>query len=291
MSNKAPRDFVISDVFAEGPYAGNQLATMFDARDLADDEMQKIAREFNFPETSFVVGGDVKNGFDVRIFTPVEELPFAGHPTLGTAFALRARYLDAGIKTLTLNLGVGPIPVTFGDDGVLWMRQQQPTFSATLSHVEAAEDLGLAPGQLDARFMPQWVSTGVEFLIVAVNTLSDLKACESVRRPRARATLVFCPQGYTEAQALGARMFAEELGVVEDPATGSANGCLAAYLLKNNYFGASDDNDLTLEIAVGQGYEILRPSQLYLRASRQANQYTINVGGRVNAVASGQWLV
>ena len=289
--------FYITDVFAEGPYAGNQLATVDNAADLTTEEMQQIALSFNFAETTFITGGNQTDGFDVRIFTPAAELPFAGHPTLGTAFLLRRQLLAQSHSTkvaaeitneVCLNLGVGPIQVTFGDDGVVWMRQPQPSFCDVLTVEQAAVSLGLQRRQIDDRYPVQKVSTGVEFLIVPVKSLTDLRAIEVSQQPCADAILAFCPGAYAPGQTLAARMFAASIGVVEDAATGSANGCLAAYLLEHDYFG-----ELQIDLKVGQGYEIKRPSQLYLRATKTTEQpveFSINVGGRVRLVAQGEWL-
>jgi trans-2,3-dihydro-3-hydroxyanthranilate isomerase len=279
------RPFYITDVFAEGPYAGNQLATLFDAAGLAAAEMQKIAREFNFAETTFVMGGDAEQGFDVRIFTPAEELPFAGHPTLGTAFLLRELVTGSGQQTLCLNLPVGKIQVSFAEDGIVWMTQQQPIFGETLAHGVIAAELGLVEDQLDQQFPVQLVSTGLEFLLVPVRHLADLQAIVPRADASHRAILAFCVGGYEPDQAIAARMFAPGLGVVEDAATGSANGCLAAYLVAHGYLGSA-----TIDLRVGQGYEIGRPSQLSLKAHKMGSHFTIKVGGRVRLVARGEFL-
>ena len=132
------RKFFITDVFSEGPYAGNQLATMPDASGISTEEMQQIARAFNFAETTFITGGSLEKGFDVRIFTPNSELPFAGHPTLGTSYLIRNEILKSDVGELTLNLSVGPIPVTFADDGILWMTQNQPEFGTSFDPADVA---------------------------------------------------------------------------------------------------------------------------------------------------------
>ena len=145
------RKFFITDVFSEGPYAGNQLATLPDAGDISSDEMQKIAREFNFSETTFITGGSLETGFDVRIFTPSSELPFAGHPTLGTSFLIRNEILKSDVPEIALNLGVGKIPVRFAADDVLWMTQKSPEFGEIVSGELVAAELGLAPDQVEVR--------------------------------------------------------------------------------------------------------------------------------------------
>ena len=276
------RRYYITDVFATGPYSGNQLATVVDTEGVTAAEMQQIARAFNFAETTFVTGGDLQAGFDVRIFTPVAELPFAGHPTLGTAYLLRHEIHSIKADVLTLNLGVGKIPVEFAADGVLWMNQIQPTFKAGPNKATAASYLGLDESDLMGDFNPQYVSTGLEFLLVPLVNLDALQRCRGVQTEV--PVLAFTTQGYNEQFDISARMFAGELGVSEDPATGSANGCLAAYLCEHALLGKNE-----AKVTVAQGFEIGRPSALFLDAHKQADNFTIRVGGRVNLVSTGEW--
>ncbi len=283
------QQFFITDVFAEGPYAGNQLATFPDAGSISPVEMQKIAREFNFAETTFIVGGSLTSGFDVRIFTPSTELPFAGHPTLGTSYVIRSHILKKAVNQLRLNLGVGPIEVNFADNGVIWMKQNAPHFGGTHAADQVARDLGLQVTDIDTRFPVQLVSTGLEFQIIPLVSMAALKAARVTANQLSTGNLLFCPGGYTDDQSLGVRMFAGSVGVPEDAATGSANGCLAGYLARYDYFGTGD-----VEIRVGQGYEIDRPSQLYLKSGRvreSPDEISVEVGGRVAMVAQGQWHV
>ena len=277
------RQYFITEVFGEAPYGGNQLATVVDVEGLSGAEMQRIARAFNFAETTFLTGGSDASGFDVRIFTPTEELPFAGHPTLGTAFLLRDVLKLAAGPVVRLNLGVGQIPVT-SDSGLLWMRQNEPTFNGEIPRAVAAAALGLEEDEVDDAFPCQRVSTGLEFLLVPLISSAALKKARLVDPSFADICFLFCRGGYNEHQQVQARMFAGALGVPEDPATGSANGCLAAYLVEHTYFGADE-----VTVAVGQGYEVGRPSQLHLRASRGVGGFVIEVGGRVRLVADGRW--
>jgi len=280
------RKFFITDVFSEGPYAGNQLATMPDASGISTEEMQQIARAFNFAETTFITGGSLENGFDVRIFTPNSELPFAGHPTLGTSYLIRNEILRSDVGELTLNLGIGPISVVFADDGVLWMTQNQPVFGAVFDPVDVANELGLASSDIDESFPCRNVSTGLEFLLVPLVSYDALKKAYAGQGQLAQAYFLFCAGGYNPEQKIQARMFAAKLGVTEDPATGSANGCLAAYLAEYEYFGSGP-----VDVSVGQGYEIARPSQLYLQSEKRSDGFSIRVGGKVRVVAEGQWKV
>lgn len=284
--------FYILDVFAEERYAGNQLAVVRGGGSLPEDTLQKIASEMNYSETTFILSDEERDGgYDVRIFTPEEEIPFAGHPTLGTAFVLRQEVLDRSIEHLTLNLGIGQIPVTFGD--VLWMEQLPPVFGDILDLGHTALALGLDGTDVDERYPIQEVSTGMPFILTPLKSLDALKRCridqdrysEIVAGREARAILAFAPEPHGEGNDLSARMFAPALGVPEDPATGSANGCLAGYLVEHRYLGTD-----SIDIRVEQGYEIGRPSLLYLRAQRSDTGISVSVGGKVQMVAKGELL-
>jgi len=286
--------FSFVDVFAEDKYAGNPLAVVRPAKGLETEAMQKIAREFNFSETAFILGGRARRGgFDVRIFTPARELPFAGHPTLGTAFVIQQDLIKEPVPKVVLNLKVGPIPVTFSYRGrkpdVLWMRQIAPRFGLPLDPGRVAPVLGLRPDDLDSRFPVQEVSTGIPFVIVPVKTLEAIKKStlwmdRLAGMPTvAKAFLLFSPQVYRPGNGLHARVFAHAYGVEEDPATGSANGCLAGYLVRHRYFGGP-----RVDVRVEQGYEIGRPSLLLLRAAEKKAKIDVQVGGRVVPVARGK---
>jgi trans-2,3-dihydro-3-hydroxyanthranilate isomerase len=281
--------FYIVDVFAEEKYAGNQLAVVHGGADMADETRQKIALEMNYSETTFVLSEEeTEGGYDVRIFTPGDEVPFAGHPTLGTAYVIQHEILDGPIEQVTLNLKAGKIPVTFGE--VLWMRQLPPTFGATLDAALVARSLNLEPANLDDRFPVQEVSTGLPALVAPLKDLDALQRCKVdwERYTEVAGTgknlYVFCPESHDDGPGdLSARMFANDLGVPEDPATGSAAGCLAAYLLEHGYFGTD-----SVDVRVEQGYEIGRPSLLYLQAARDGDQTAVHVGGKVQMVARGE---
>jgi trans-2,3-dihydro-3-hydroxyanthranilate isomerase len=257
----------------------------------------------NYSETTFILSDKPLNGgYDVRIFTPGEEVPFAGHPTLGTAHIIQQTLIKQQVEKVVLNLKVGQIPVTFhadeGQSGILWMQQIAPTFSEVLDTETIANILGLKIDDFDARFPIQEVSTGLPFIIAPIKTLESLQRINVhsdnyfafVNDRWAQAILVFCPEPHEDEEIgrtglrprLSARMFAEFLGVQEDPATGSANGCLAAYLVKHRYFGES-----RIEVQVEQGYEIQRPSLLYLKAEEQDGGIDVFVGGKVVNVAQG----
>ena len=281
--------FYIVDVFAEEKYAGNQLAVVRGGADLSDETLQKIALEMNYSETTFVLSEEeIDGGYAVRIFTPGDEVPFAGHPTLGTAYVIRQEILDDPVERVTLNLKAGNIPVTFGE--VLWMRQLPPTFGMTLDSALVARTLNLETAHLDDCSPVQEVSTGLPALVVPLRDLDALRRCKvdwerytEVAGP-GRNLYVFCPESHDDGPVdLSARMFANDLGVPEDPATGSAAGCLAAYLLEHSYLGTD-----SVDVRVEQGYEIGRPSLLYLQAEKKDDATSVCVGGRVQMVARGE---
>jgi trans-2,3-dihydro-3-hydroxyanthranilate isomerase len=293
-------DFYIVDVFAEDKYAGNQLAVVFGegVMSLSDAEMQQIAQEMNYSETSFSPSSQTEDGgYDVRIFTPQKELPFAGHPTLGTAYIIQQEIIQKPLEQVILNLGVGQIPVTWtqDEDGdeIFWMRQNNPEFYHTLEANLVAEVLGLEVSEIDPKFPIQEVSTGIPFILVPLKNLAALKKAKVnlekysklMEITHSTEIFVFSPEPYSPENQISARMFAPSLGIPEDPATGSANGCLAGYLIQHSYF-EKDQIDLKVE----QGYEINRPSILYLKAKKVADKIEVMVGGKVVKVAQGKLL-
>ena len=287
--------FCIVDVFAEEKYAGNQLAVFTDAVALSGAEMQKIAREVNYSETTFILSAEPRQGgYDVRIFTPQKEIPFAGHPTLGTAFVIQERIIREPVEEVILNLKVGQIPVTFGyKEGradILWMKQIEPTFGRSLDARSISQVLSIDESEIDDRFPIEEVSTGLPALIVPLKDLSSLKQIQVVKDRyfdlindiEAKLILVFCPETYGRQNDLSVRVFADYYGVPEDPATGSANGCLAGYLVRHRYLG-----DTRINIRAEQGYEIGRPSLLFLKAAEKGRETSISVGGKVIQIAEG----
>jgi len=280
------------DVFAERKFEGNQLAVFICENDISTAEMQKIAKEMNYSETTFITS--VEN-YDVRIFTPEAELPFAGHPTIGTAYVLQQEIVKSHIKTILLNLKIGQIPVLFkyksGKPEEIWMEQNPPTFMKYVDPVLISEVLNIKEEDIDARFPIQEVSTGAPFIIVPLKTLDILKGItvnrekflDLVETTDAKSILVFCPETRNKGNQLSVRVFVHYYGIPEDPATGSGNGCLAAYLAKYQYWGKSK-----IDIRVEQGFEIGRPSLLLLRAEEKEGQISVEVGGSVFKVAEGE---
>ncbi len=290
--------FYIVDVFAEKKYRGNQLAVFTDAKSLTEQQMQHFASEMHFSETTFILSGrEEDGGYGVRIFTPSQEVPFAGHPTLGTASVIHKVIAQNQPAKIVLNLKVGQIPVTFERDQegneLVWMNQHSPSFGSRLSPEAVARSLNLSVDDIDARFPIEEVSTGLPFIILPLLSLSavrqaqvSLEAFLALIKPlAAKAILIFCKQTEHPGHHLHVRVFAHGYGVAEDPATGSANGCLAAYLTRHRYYG--EDH---IDIRVEQGYEIGRPSLLFLRTAIRDRAIDVFVGGRVQFVAEGKFV-
>jgi trans-2,3-dihydro-3-hydroxyanthranilate isomerase len=263
----------IVDVFAEARYQGNQLAVVEDAAELPQERMQDIAREMNFSETTFVVARAPQRA-EVRIFTPHEELPFAGHPTLGTAWVL-----TGGHGTVTLALRAGDVAVRF-DDRMGWLTPPATAAGAALEPALAAALLGLTEADLDPTLDAQLISCGPTFPIIGVASLDALRRVRvdpAVRQGLGIPGFPFavCRGGYSsDAQFAARMMFFDGVGMREDPATGSANAAFAGYLKARNVTG---------RLIVEQGFEIHRPSRIYLDIGD-----TVAVGGKVQLVAEGQ---
>lgn len=298
------RRFVLVDVFTDRRYAGNALAVLPDAEGLAPERMQAIAREFNLSETTFVFppetsGTDVR----VRIFTPGRELPFAGHPTLGTAFVLiregRIPFGPGGAR-LTLGEGVGPVPVRVfeegGQPGLVQLSAPLPTFAPELADRAAvATMLSLAAADLRPDAPVQPVSCGVPFLFVPLASLSALGQARLRPEPweEFRAAPALTPEGVfpftletgSAANVRGRMLPDPALGIGEDPATGSAAAPLGAYLVRHGLVARAAAVRLTLE----QGIEMGRPSLLHVEVDCAGDEIVgLRVGGRCVAVGRGE---
>src|SRR5437867_3583272 len=297
-------EFVQVDVFTQTPLAGNPLAIFPDARGLNDGEMQALAREMNLSETTFILPRDAateaREGKKVRIFTVEQELPFAGHPTLGTALHLYASgAISKKSAEITLDLKAGKIPVRFTPnsenagrdrvDGQVFgeMRQRDPEFGTALSRDEVARVIGIAADEISSEWPIQPVSTGLTFTIVPFRnqqTLSGVKftyaqASEFLKSSGANFFYFLCPErrpGRLEARA---RMF---FYGGEDPATGSAAGCAASWMVQHEV-AKSDE-----QVLIRQGIECRRPSEMYVRASRERERVTnVRVGGYAVEILRG----
>jgi trans-2,3-dihydro-3-hydroxyanthranilate isomerase len=286
-------DYHLVDVFTETAFQGNALAVVFDTVGLSTERMQAIAREFNLSETTFIQrrgpGIEKSEGVHVRIFTTLEELPFAGHPTLGTASVLKEyapEVLDG--DTIRLALKVGTIPVRFKQEGLFGeMTQRDPEFGDQLDPAEVARLCGLRTDDLHATIPPQVVSTGTAFAIVALRSHRPLARLQVDQKPATRYLREhggrwFYVMGPTEYEIPAWRARMQFYGG-EDPATGSAAGCAISYLVHHQIVHAGR------QIHVQQGVEIGRTSDLLLSADVVDSKVTdVRVGGSTVPVAKGQ---
>ena len=281
--------FVQVDVFTSRPLEGNQLAVFTDARGLSDAEMQAVAKEMNLSETTYIFPGATEQGVRVRIFTVTEELPFAGHPTLGTGFVLRG---TTGAPEVRLHLNVGTVPVRFeepaGQPVFGEMTQLDPTFGPVHDREAVVRAAGLRDGDIDPSLPVQTVSTGVPFTVVPLRGLEiarqlhvDLKAsAEYLERAGGKFFYFVTRETVDKTARLHARMLFYN---GEDPATGSAAGCTAAWMVKHGV--AKPDERVLIE----QGMEMLRPSRIFVRASRQDDRVVnVRVGGNVVEILRGE---
>lgn len=297
-------EFVQLDVFTQTPLAGNPLAIFPDAGGLNDSEMQALAREMNLSETTFVLPRDdateAREGKKVRIFTVEQELPFAGHPTLGTALYLYASDSNQQKPAeINLDLKAGKIPVRFTAnsenagrqrmDGQVFgeMRQRDPEFGAPFSRADVARVIGIAVNEIHSKWPIQPVSTGFTFTIVPFRnrqTLSDLtfgysQAAEFLRKTGANLFYFLCPERREGQLEAGARMF---FYGGEDPATGSAAGCAASWMVRH---GVANSDE---QAVIRQGIECRRPSEMHVRATREGERVTnVRVGGYAVEILRG----
>jgi trans-2,3-dihydro-3-hydroxyanthranilate isomerase len=293
-------DYFIVDVFTDTPLKGNPLAVVMNTRGLKTEEMQAIAREFNLSETTFVErrAAEVERaeGVRVRIFTTQEELPFAGHPTLGTASILKANAPETVQNdTVTLALKVGVVPVRFeqGSNGAALfgeMTQRDPEFGLDLPKATVAALIGLTNDDLDPVLIPQVVSTGTAFAIVVLRSVEALarlkvdqeKAMAWLRERGARWFYVLAPESVENENSTKYRARMQFNGG-EDPATGSAAGCAISYLV------AREAVPSDTRVHVRQGVEIGRPSDLFLAAKKDsARVRDVRVAGSTVLVAKGR---
>ncbi|MFZ0319367.1 MAG: PhzF family phenazine biosynthesis protein [Candidatus Sulfotelmatobacter sp.] len=281
------------DVFSSRPLEGNSLAVFSDGRGLTDAEMQSIAKEMNLSETTFILPRDAgierERGIRVRIFTVHEELPFAGHPTLGTAFALRGQ---SGTQQIVLELNVGKVPVHFEDkaEGAAFgeMTQIDPTFGTQHDRETVARATGLRVKDFDDSLPIETVSTGVPFTVTPLKSLAVIQNLQ-VNLDRAAEYLEKSGGKFfyfvsRETVDPGARLHARMLFYNgEDPATGSAAGCTAAWMVAHDVAKPEE------RVLIEQGVEMKRPSRIFVRAARNDNRIVnVRVGGRSVEIMRGE---
>ncbi len=294
--------FIQTSVFVDDRYAfgGNQLATLWDFdqnNSLDKNEMQGITREMNFSETTFTFAPTLEGcSSKVRIFTPGKEIPFAGHPTLGTAYVLRMKGIIPSSETESaLELGVGKVPVKFLDDFNIQMTQPKPEFLDTFEGpASLAEAIGIDTDEIIDSNPMQFVSTGFPFLIVRLQSIESVQRAvpnpvliqETLEGMTSQEILIFSTESVHGDSDIHARMFAPGTGVLEDPATGSAAGPLGAYLAKHGIIRTKTDS---WNIVIEQGYQMNRPSRLVVDVSKGIDE--VRVSGIVRLTADGTFLL
>ena len=283
--------FYIVDVFADKKYAGNQLAVFMDAENLSSEEMQQIAREINFAESTFVTKLDRENNkAEIRIFTPAHEMQFAGHPIIGTSWVLMNKIFENAPSEMKVEVPIGPIPIHQSED-LIWLKAAQPKFWDIYAKEDFTLFSNLKKEDFENQFPIQEVTTGSAFVMVG---LSNKRALENLVLDKDKAdewmknncktahrALYFY---YLEDSKLFSRMLCiEHNQLVEDAATGSASTCLQAFLLKYH--------KPEFELINYQGDYIGRPSQIYFKGKLTDNQFDIKIGGKAQFVAKGEWEV
>jgi trans-2,3-dihydro-3-hydroxyanthranilate isomerase len=274
--------FVVVDVFTDTPLQGNQLAVFTDARELPEERLQRLARELNLSETVFVYPAEAGGHAKIRIFTPTTEVPFAGHPTLGSAFVLGG---PLQLEEIRLETGAGVIPVRLEREGARitfgWMIQPVPTVVG----YEAGDELLAALGVEGSTLPIEVYDNGLQHVYVALGSEEEVAALEPDMTALARLPDVLgvnCFAG--SGTRWKTRMFAPGGGVPEDPATGSAAGPLACHLARHGRIAFGD------EIEISQGAEIKRPSKLYARVTGSPERIEkVEVGGSAVVVARGEF--
>ncbi len=308
MKHNQKLTFHILDVFAKQKFQGNQLAVLIDLEDqLSHDQMLQITREINFAESAFVKKKNGANEYQVRIFTPEYEVPFAGHPSIGSAYIIAKYLIEEPVDAVILNEKGGDIKVSISaaanlEESLFMMQQVQPTFRATFTKEEISKGLGIDENGIEEDQIIQEITTGLPYLIIP---LKDLKSMECLKispitvetflikhklhksnsSDQLSTSLFFYTKETNEvSNDFNTRMFLlENDKIVEDAATGSANGCFLAYLLKHK--------NKEIKASVEQGFQMGRPSYLFLDGKESNGIYEIGVGGYSKEVAKGEWIL
>ena len=279
------------DVFSDNLFEGNPLAVFLSGEDFKEAQLQQVAREMNLSETTFVFPPSTpESDFDIRIFTPEKEIPFAGHPTLGTAYVLRhAGLISPTHKELRLNFKAGLIPVNLEENDKIFMTQPPGKILQTFPAIERiAYTLGLNTNNIQTNLPIQSASTGFPALLVPINSLRAMQRIK-LNVPLLKDLLdeagvdmiyPFTHETIELKNSIHARAFAPFIGIPEDPATGSVAGALGYYL--------NNKNSKKREFLIEQGFEMKRPSHIFVKITRtQENENVISVGGKIKAVFKG----
>jgi trans-2,3-dihydro-3-hydroxyanthranilate isomerase len=274
--------YVVCDVFTDRPLQGNQLAVFTDAREIPEELLQPLAREMNFSETVFVLPAAADGHARMRIFTPAAEIPFAGHPTLGTAFVLGG---PLQLAEISLETGSGTIPVQLEREGarIVFGRMQQPV--PTVAPYEGADELLAALGITSSELPVEVYDNGLVHVYVCLRSREEVATLRPDLSRLGELPAALCFSSFAGSGAhWKTRMFAPGGGVPEDPATGSAAGPLAVHLLRHGRVATGE------EIEISQGAEIGRPSTLYARAEGSPERIErVEVGGSAVIVARGEF--
>jgi trans-2,3-dihydro-3-hydroxyanthranilate isomerase len=296
--------FLHYDVFTDDPFAGNQLAVFLDGRGIATERMQAIAHEMNFSESTFILPAESPDtDVRMRIFTPMTELPIAGHPTIGSTFALaHAGVIRSDASRFVFGLGVGPVPVDLEWDGsrlrFAWMTQLNPTFGPPIdARAAVAAAIGLESADLVPGLPIQEVSCGLAFLFVPLRSreivdragsslaaVRQLRASTGVSRP----IFLFAVEPSGTPETVYSRMFAPESGIVEDPATGGASGPLGCYLVRHRLVSP----EAARQMVNLQGVAMGRPSRIHVSIEERGGEIVnVKVGGTAVLIGRGEILV
>ncbi|PKB15694.1 PhzF family phenazine biosynthesis protein [Flavobacterium sp. 5] len=283
--------FYIVDVFAEKKYAGNQLAVFLDAKNLSTEEMQKIAREINFAESTFITEIQPEsNSAAIRIFTPEKEMQFAGHPIIGTSWVLMNKIVENNPQNFKLSVPIGEIPIQQSID-LVWLQAAQPQFWDVFSKEDFLSFSNLKNTDFDSEFQIQEVTTGSAFVIVP---LKEIKALDNLKldlvktnewliancKTAHRALYFYC---FDKGELYSRMLCVENNQLVEDAATGSASTCLQAFLLKYHSQEIKSVNH--------QGDFMNRPSRIHFDGELAGDNFDIKIGGKTQFIAKGEWEV
>lgn len=281
--------FYIIDVFAENKYAGNQLAVFLEAGNLSSEEMQRIAKEINFAESTFITKLDFENNrAEIRIFTPASEMKFAGHPIIGTSWVLIHKIFKNEPEAITLKVPIGEISIRKTED-LIWLQAAQPEFLNVFDKEDFVSFSSLKSADFDDQYPIQEVTTGSAFVIIPLKDKEALEALVLDKektndwlmtncKTNHRALYFYCLE---DSKIVSRMLCIEHNQLVEDAATGSASTCLQAFLLK--YHSAE------IETINHQGDFINRPSRIYFKGELTENEYTIQIGGKSQFIAKGDW--
>jgi trans-2,3-dihydro-3-hydroxyanthranilate isomerase len=283
--------FYIVDVFAEEKYAGNQLAVFLNAEELDTEAMQKIAREINFAESTFITTIQPENNkATIRIFTAEHEMQFAGHPIIGTSWVLMNKIVESQSGNFKLSVPIGEIPIEQSGD-LVWLQAAQPQFLDVFAKEGFLSFSNLTTDDFDAEFPIQEVSTGSAFVVVPLKSkralgnlnLELLKMKEWLLahcKTNHRALYFYC---FDEGELYSRMLYIENNQIMEDAATGSASTCLQAFLLKYH--------SPEIKMVNHQGDFIKRPSRIYFDGKLSGDYFDIKIGGKTQFIAKGGWEV